>query len=169
MSLIGYNGAVPYENYAQFVGYLCTAIEDGTVTSITVKVHNTGSGSGNINLGIYNDNAGAVGTHIAHGTAVAVAAGFNGDKTINVSASIISGNKYWLVVQCSTADIAIFNNDSASNTLCYKNTYTFGTWEDNPSLDGYLPYTMYLYATYTPATGSSIPKFMSTYRRRWAG
>jgi len=141
-----------------FDGINTSAPEDGTIVSITTYL---GNQSGNISFGIYNDNSGALGTHIAHGTAISNPSTTDW-KTINVSGSVTDGNIYWLIVQSSSdADDMTDYYDSVSgykmaDDLDWCNTEGFDTWSDNPPIDYYYDgYAISIYCTYTAGGGGT--------------
>jgi hypothetical protein len=108
-------------------------------------------GGANVNFGLYNDNAGDVGTHVAHGVAESLASGYDNWKTINVSGPIIGGNYYWLVCQLDEANQTYYHDSGVENQHAEIFFWTFDDWSDNPPIDGWDPWKVSIYATYTPA------------------
>jgi len=144
-----------YYAYWDFDGSKFTAPAGGTVTSISMYLMT--SNGGNVNFGYYNDNAGAPGTHVAHGTAENLGS-FDDWKTIAVSGSITNGNFYWLVGQ-QDATITDYYDSGDANQEAYNGSYTFDTWGDNPTIGQYYAAILSIYATYT--TGGATERLSS--------
>jgi len=135
--------------YWDFDGSKFTAPAGGTVTSISMYLMT--SNGGNVNFGYYNDNAGAPGTHVAHGTAENLGS-FIDWKTIAVSGSITNGNFYWLVGQ-QDATIFMYYDGGDANQEAEDASYAFDTWGDNPSGLSYYAAVLSIFATYTAGGG----------------
>jgi len=140
-------GSISYGSW-DFDGSKFTALSNGTLTSISMYL----KGSGNVNFGYFNDNSGAVGTHIAHGTAEGIS-GLDGWKTIAVSGSITSGNVYWLMAQ-QDATILDYYDQGDIGQEAYDSSYNFDVWINNPSVS-YYGYKISVYATYTTGGGAT--------------
>ena len=154
MAIFGYDTKKTGGDSAwDFIGSLFTASEDGNVTSISVAIWNYDGSAHNINVGIYADNAGAVGDHIAHGVASSVSASFNGWKTINVSASLVSGNSYWLVAECDSDNVLLWLGYQTGYRRYWDASHTFDTWGVPSGGNYYDNNVVSIYATYTPAGG----------------
>ena len=105
----------------RFVLYRFQATTTGNMTTFKFKA----SGSGNVKVAIYSDNAGAPGTLLsAMNTSTAVVAGWN-DIAIP-STALVSGTYYWLAY---TSDAAIGYYQSTTGTMRYKSiTYSSFTF-----------------------------------------
>ena len=124
------SGAYP-ANY--FFLYRFQAVDTGSVVTFKIKT----SGSGNVKVAIYADNAGAPGALLnAVNTSTAVVAGWN-NITI-ASTSVTAGNYYWLAYNPSAA---IGYYQSTGGTLRYK-TATYSTFTfPNPAGTGFASLT----------------------------
>lgn len=137
--------------------------EDGTLQSISVY---NNSGTGNINVGIYSDSGGNVGSLIASGTAASVTTGW---ITINVSASLSSDTYYWLAFAPSSAvkiGAAPGLTDQVSVSTSSGTTTLPSSWTELIGQD----YELSIYATYeasvpdtTSLTSTEVDNELSGY------
>jgi len=111
-----------------FFLYRFLAVDSGNITSFKIKT----SGSGNVKVAVYADNAGAPGTLLnAVNTSTPVVAGWN--DIIIPPTGVVSGTSYWLAY---ASDAAIGYYQSAAGTLKYKSvTYSSFTFPGNAGTD----------------------------------
>jgi len=106
-----------------------TAVATGTMTQFRIRM----KGSGNVQVGIYSDNAGAADALLNSVGSTAVVSGVN--IITFPSTSIISGTDYWLAYNCDTSDtIGVIANGLGMTE--YK-ALTYGTAFPNPAGAGY--------------------------------
>lgn len=142
---------------ADFAGSKYQAPGNGTVTLITTYVTVVNNAT-DVQFGYYNDNAGAVGTHISHAAAAASPGdGFQDWYSQSVSGLITSGNQYWLVEQSednSGADVDVrYDTGGTTDQLRSHVTFVEFDWTNSPTLTAALDATLSIYATYTADAG----------------
>lgn len=79
-------------------------------------------------VGIWADNAGAIGTHLNHAEGIGLGVGWN--DIVIPDTTIVSSTDYWLGFW---GDGDASNCGPASGSIKYKNYGTVPTYEDNPS------------------------------------
>ncbi len=125
----------------------------GILNSISVYIDNGDAVAHNIQVGIYNDDAGVIGTKLVSSASVSIPASFNDWKTINISASLVLGSAYWIGIQIETLNAAFFvwYDGGSADQRAYKAAWTYGDWSDNPVGLTYDAQKLSIYATYTEA------------------
>jgi|GEM_PF-5295196 len=104
--------------------YQTFAAVTGTICNIRIKL----SGSSNIRVAIYSDNAGAPGTILAQSGSVACVAGWN---VIPIAATALSAGNYWLASQSLTTNVVLRNADAGS--FAY-NASPYSVFSDDPAV-----------------------------------
>lgn len=115
--------------------FKCHEDASPTVLHAYFKKHTTG-GATECKIGIYNDNAGSVGTHIAHSGAIAVVDDTANPQYVEGEVSGVSLTKdsyYWIVCQAN-GNIDMTYHQYQPNKRGLHSTWTYDTWTDNPSL-----------------------------------
>ena len=142
MAILGQNGtsgAWSLSSY-DFVLSLFEAPANGEITTINAYIKRWFSdGNMNLQVGIYNDNSGSPGTHIAHSNTfieyVSSSVGTWIEGTLTSPVTLVSGQKYWLALQCDNVSIVYHYITNASGKRGRDADWTYGDWSDSPSVD----------------------------------
>lgn len=139
-------------NNGKLIGSKYTAPDNGTITKLSM--YTATAGTIDFQTGYYNDNAGVVGTHVAHSSTVTISA--DGFTDFTVSGSISNGKVYWLISQRQTTGTRQNYYDAGgTKQMAYKATFASFDWTDNPALTNptdYFDFMMSIYATYVVNT-----------------
>lgn len=128
--------------------HVCPA--DGILESISVYIKNTTAWSQYIDVGVYNDNAGVVGTKLIKSGGFEIPPNFNGWKTINILAGLVHDSAYWLtfILDTSAGPIYVYKDSGDTNQAAYAATWPWGSWPDNPAGLSYYANRISVYATF---------------------
>lgn len=159
MATIGYTSGTTSLNSETDATYAIkcpdTPSGDGTILSITVKCKNTAGGEFTIEVGMYADNgSGAPGALIYNSGAIAVAGGFDGEKTQSgLSINVTSGTQYWMACRPNIWAIQLYYE---GNTEYMQAVYRAATWPDPYGSPTAAPdHQFVVYATYTVGGGTT--------------
>lgn len=141
-----------------------TAPADGTITSISADlVGYSGSKIDYINQGYYLGTASSITTFVANGTAVNTNCTDRNFYPINVSGSITNGTLYWLRHSDRIVTAGIYSHyDTATGNYAGSLSSAWDNWGNNPTATFYTTLRRAMYATYTAASGLSIPVAMAS-------
>ncbi|MFH0805982.1 MAG: hypothetical protein V1901_03855 [Patescibacteria group bacterium] len=156
MAIIGYNGTLVLNQASEWIATKFNSPESGIITSIFFKIYQSANaGDKNYQVGIYSDNAGAIGTLLNNSSSYLLSGGFEGWIEIAIpSTSLISGNNYWLVCQREATIWAQFYYVAGgTDQEKYKTSITFPFWDTpNPATDGSYDRQAGIYANITSNT-----------------
>ena len=126
----------------------------GILNSVSVHLLNETGSDHNVQVGVYCDNAGTVGTKLVNSATVSIPAAFDDWKIFNLSAALVQGSAYWLAVQVETYEdnFTVYETGGDDNQSAYAEVWTFGDWSDDPDGLSYTNCKIEIYATYTLAT-----------------
>jgi hypothetical protein len=145
----GASGTITWD----FIGTKFTPNSSGVATEISVYIWSQSDipVGANVNVGIYNDNSGVIGTNITNSTEIFIEPGEVNDWVdfaIN-NTNVTEEENYWLVAQQSVKYLMIYNDSEDGFSSYYDTDHTFNDWS-TPSDGSYIDDRRYsIYATYT--------------------
>ena len=129
----------------------------GVLSSVSVYLKNAAGSAQNVQVGIYNDNAGTLGTKLIASASVSIPDAFDNWKLFNLSANLNLGGAYWLTTQLqnSAAIVYLYSDAGTTSQKAFVSAWVFGSWVDDPPGLTYSDFKISIFATYTPVSPSA--------------
>jgi len=133
----------------------------GILNSVSVYLKNASGSAQNIQIGIFNDAAGAVGTALIYSATLSLPIGFDDWRTVALSGNLLLGGAYWLTVQLenSASIVYVYYDAGGTDQGAFKEAWTFGNWADNPAGLTYSTNKISISASYTYVNPNSFSWF----------
>jgi hypothetical protein len=133
----------------------------GILNSVSVYLKNASGSAQNVQIGIYNDAAGAVGTALIYSATLSLPIGFDDWRTVSLAGNLLLGGAYWLTVQLenSASIVYLYYDAGAADQGAFKAAWTFGDWSDNPAGLTYSTNKISISASYTYVNPNSFSWF----------
>jgi hypothetical protein len=133
----------------------------GILNSVSVYLKNASGVAQNIQIGIYNDAAGAIGTALIYSATLSLPIGFDDWRTVSLAGNLLLGGAYWLTVQLenSASIVYLYYDAGTADQGAFKEAWTFGDWTDNPAGLTYSTNKISISAAYTYVNPNSYTWF----------
>ncbi len=133
----------------------------GILNSVSVYLKNDSGSAQNIQIGIFNDAAGAVGTALIYSATLSLPIGFDDWRTVSLAGNLLLGGAYWLTVQLenSASIVYLYYDAGSADQGAFKEAWTFGDWADNPAGLTYSTNKISISAAYTYVNPNSYSWF----------
>ena len=159
------SGSADWSEMFYFFFKKITMPRDGYLQSISFRMSKESAGLMHYAVGIYEDNAGAVGDKIANSEIFEISTSYDDSVEVSIHCDLENTKSYWLCVQSDNeaADCFLAYDGSNPDNQAYKNAVGFPDFSDDPTGLTYSPDDLIIYATYTEK-----PSFARFYAEIWS-